>query len=51
MIEIRIAWKIGQASGHGDWVHTNNREYFLRAIKEHCEEYGKGTHWLEEREA
>ena len=50
MTEIRIAWKIGQASGHGEWFHTDNRESYLRVIENDCKEYGAGTHWLEERE-
>ena len=51
MTEIRIAWKIGGASGHRPWYPVEHRESFLKALEYACEVYGDGTHWLEEREA
>lgn len=43
----RIVWKIGDATGHGEWTDGYDR---LTAWVAFCNAtYGKGTHWLESR--
>lgn len=51
MREARVAWKIGEASGGGLWFPAAYRPELMRVAVDACNRYGKGTHWIEERDA
>lgn len=44
---IRIAWKIGKASGHGSWGSADRCLWMPASIAQLNRKYGPGTHWIE----
>ena len=45
---IRISWKIGKGSGHGDWHPAGDRSWLQVATAACNRDYGPSTHWVEE---
>ena len=46
--QIRIRWTIAGVSGHGHWWHPDDRSLLEVICKSQNEQYGSGTHVVEE---
>ena len=46
---VRLEWRMGGESGHGDWFHVDDRPMLEAHVIAHNRTYGPGTHWIAER--
>lgn len=44
----RVAWQIGQATGHGDWHDQNDRDMLQSHVDANNRTYGPGSHRIED---